>query len=142
MTKLSAVITCFNNQDCIEQCIKSLAFADEIIVLDSFSTDDTLKILAQHNCIVKQQKFKGFWQQKQDAINLATNEWVILLDSDEYLSQSAQNKIKQWTKTTANADAYRLPRREWVFWQWSHKWVHMNTFVRLFNKTTTTMSRD
>lgn len=142
MIKLSAVVTCFNNQDTIEKCITSLSFADEIIVLDSFSTDDTLKILASLNCKVHQQKFKGFWQQKQDAINLTTNDWAILLDSDEFLTQGAQETIHSWKNSTPQADAYDLPRREWVFWQWSSSWTHMNTFVRLFDKTKAKVSED
>ncbi|HFC29904.1 MAG TPA: glycosyltransferase family 2 protein [Oceanospirillales bacterium] len=142
MTKISAVVTCFNNQDTIEKCIASVAFADEIIVLDSFSTDATLEILKKFNCIVKQQKFKGFWQQKQDAINLATHDWVILLDSDEFLTRQAQSTIQKWQQKTAQFDAYALPRREWVFWQWSHKFVHKNSFVRLFNRQKAQVSQD
>ena len=134
MIKVSAVVTCFNNEQTIVKCIESLIFTDEIIVLDSFSTDKTLSLLKQFDCIVHQQKFKGYSLQKQDAINLASNDWVILLDSDEYLTESAQQKIKSWTQSSPSADAYELPRREWVFWQWSHKFVHMNKFVRLFNR--------
>lgn len=142
MTKLSAVVTCFNNQDTIEKCINSLDFADEIIVLDSFSTDETLALLKPTNCVVHQQKFKGFSQQKQDAINLASHDWVILLDSDEYLTKAAIDIFIKWKAQAPDCDAYALPRREWVFWQWSHKFVHMNKFVRLFDKTKAKVSKD
>lgn len=142
MNKLSAVVTCFNNEDTIEKCIKSLYLADEIIVLDSYSTDKTVKILERLNCIIHQQTFKGFWQQKQDAINLASNDWIILLDSDEFLTTDAQGILKQWKKQVITADAYRLPRKEWVFWQWSNSWTHMNRFVRLFDKTKAKMSKN
>jgi len=134
MIKISAVVTCFNNEQTIVKCVESLLFADEIIVLDSFSTDKTLSLLKQFDCIVHQQNFKGYSLQKQDAINLASNVWVILLDSDEYLTANAQQKIKSWAQDSPSADAYELPRREWLFWQWSHKFVHMNKFVRLFNR--------
>ena len=134
MPKLSAVITSFNNQETIAQCVDSVGFADEIVVLDSFSTDETLSILKEKNCLVSQQKFKGFSQQKQDAIELASYDWILLLDSDEFLTSEAQKKIKEWKEITPNADAYTLPRCEWVFWQWSNNWVHMNKFVRLFNR--------
>ena len=142
MNKISAVVTCFNNQDTINQCIESLEIADEIIVLDSFSTDKTLEILRKHNCTIHQQKFKGFSQQKQDAINLANNGWVLLLDSDEFLTKNAQEQLLKWKKSTTIADAYTLPRQEWVFWQWSHKWVRMNKFVRLFDKSKSKVSDD
>ncbi len=142
MPKLSAVITCFNNEDTIRKCVDSLSFADEIIVLDSFSNDKTLKILNQLPCSIHQQKFKGFWKQKQDAINLCQYDWIILLDSDEYLTNQAQTKIRQWKKSTPQFSAYQLPRREWVFWQWSHPLVHQNKFVRLFDKRVSYVSHD
>ncbi len=142
MIKLSAVVTCFNNEDTIVKCIQSLNFADEIIVLDSFSSDQTLDLLKPLNCIVHQQKFKGFSEQKQDAINLTNYNWVILLDSDEFLTKDAQNTLKSWKTKTHSSDAYTLPRREWVFWQWSHRFVHRNRFLRLFEKNKASLSGD
>lgn len=142
MIKLSAVVTCFNNEQTIRQCIESLSFADEVVVLDSFSTDNTLRILKQQNCVVHQQQFKGFSRQKQDVINLAAHDWVILLDSDEFLTTQAQQSIKLLLNSKPLADAYHLPRREWVFWQWSHRWTHMNRFVRLFNRNMVQVSSD
>jgi glycosyltransferase involved in cell wall biosynthesis len=142
MTKISAVVTCYNNQDTIEKCVKSLSFVDEIVVLDSYSDDETVQLLKKLNCTINQQKFKGYSCQKQDVINLATHDWVLLLDSDEFLTRKAQEVIKEWQQKPPQADAYAMPRREWVFWQWSHKWVHMNTFVRLFNKSKAKMSDD
>lgn len=142
MPKLSAVITCFNNEDTIEKCVKSLSFADEVVVLDSYSTDKTIEILKHLPCLIHQQKFKGFWQQKRDAINLCSNDWVILLDSDEYLTSKAQQIISQWKMTEPKFSAYKLPRREWVFWQWSHRFVHQNKFTRLFNQRVCHVSHD
>lgn len=142
MNKISAVVTCFNSQKTIAKCIESLKIADEIIVLDSHSTDDTINILKQLNCIVHLQDFLGYSKQKQTAINLSNNDWVILLDSDEYLTTSAQNALLEWKKSQANAVAYRLYRQEWVFWKWSHKWVRMNKFVRLFDKSKANISLD
>jgi glycosyltransferase involved in cell wall biosynthesis len=142
MIKLSAVVTCYNNQETIEKCVNSLSFVDEIIVLDSYSDDKTIPLLERLNCKIKQQSFKGYSRQKQDAINLATNDWVLLLDSDEFLTVKAQSIIESWQQKRPDADAYAMPRREWVFWQWSHKWVRMNTFVRLFNKSKARMSDD
>ncbi|VAW38079.1 hypothetical protein MNBD_GAMMA01-1878, partial [hydrothermal vent metagenome] len=142
MIKISAVVTCFNNESTIKQCITSLGFADEIIVLDSFSTDNTLQLLTQLNCTVHQQKFKGYFRQKQDVINLASNDWVILLDSDEFLTLEAQTTIQAWQQHPTSADAYELPRQEWIFWQWSHKFVHMNRFVRLFDRKKAKVTAD
>ena len=142
MIKISAVITTLNNEETIEKCLQSLGFADEIVVMDSFSTDTTLQILNKYNCVIKQQKFKGFSQQKRDAISLASNDWVLLLDSDEFMSDDGQTAIAEFKNKSPEFDAYSLPRREWVFWKWSHSWVRMNHFVRLFNKNLSTISDD
>ena len=142
MIEISAVITCFNNQDTILKCVKSVEFADEIVILDSFSTDETLKQLEQTKSVIHQQKFKGFSKQKQDAINLAKYDWVLLLDSDEFLTMQAQKRINEWKQNPPTADAYELPRREWVFWQWSHNWVRCNHFIRLFNRNKAQVSND
>lgn len=142
MNKISAVVTCFNNEETIVKCIESLQFTDEIIVLDSYSTDKTIELLKSLNCTIKQQEFKGFSQQKQDAINLANYNWILLLDSDEFFNEEAQSLLTKWTLKKPKADAYVLPRREWIFWKWSHKFVHMNSFVRLFDKTKAQVSKD
>ncbi len=142
LIKISVVVTCFNNEKSIEKCLNSVRFADEILVLDSFSSDNTLALIKKFTVRLKQQEFKGFWQQKQDAIDFARHDWVLLLDSDEFLSSKAQKIMQQWQRQKPRADAYALPRREWVFWQWSHPWVKRNTFVRLFNKNRASMSHD
>ena len=138
--KLSAVVTCFNSEDTIVECINSVSFVDDIVVLDSFSTDATMSLLAELDCRVHQQAFAGYAQQKQDAIDRAKYDWVILLDSDEYLSTQAQQQLIEWAASAPQQGAYQLPRREWVFWQWSHPWVRMNRFVRLFDRRKARMS--
>ena len=134
MNNLSVVITTYNSEETVQRCLDSVGFADEIVVLDSFSEDNTMTILEQAGAVIKQQKFKGFAQQKQDAINMASHRWILLLDSDEYLSESAQQAIKNWQSEAADAQGYSLPRIEWVFWRWSHRWVRHNRFLRLFDK--------
>lgn len=143
MNKVSAVVTCFNSEKTIVKCLQSLAWADEIVVLDSYSEDRTIDLIKQQkNIVLKQQSFKGFSQQKQDAINMATHDWVMLLDADECLIPKSVKKLQRWKQTTAKADAYNLPRVEWVFWHWAHPWVKRNEFIRLFDKRKAHMSKD
>lgn len=142
MPEFSAVITSFNNEDTLAQCLKSVEFADEIILLDSFSTDNTLQIARSFSCKIHQQKFAGFSRQKNDAIRLAKNDWIILLDSDEFLTEIAQNEIRVLMQNQPTHESYSLPRREWVFWKWSHDWVKRNRFIRLFNKQHAKVSDD
>lgn len=146
MTKInqvSAVITSFNSEKTIEKCIASLAWADEIIVLDSFSEDGTIGLVQQFpNVTLKHQAFKGFSKQKQDAIDMVTHDWVMLLDADECLTPKAIKQVKKWQTQTAKADGYNLPRIEWVFWHWAHPWVKRNEFIRLFKRSKSHMSQD
>lgn len=143
MNKFSVVICTFNSENTILDCLNSIEFADEIIVLDSFSDDKTVEIVKSfEQAQFYQQNFKGFGRQKQDVINKATNDWVLLLDADEHLNPQGIKKLKKWQLTKPKADGYNLPRIEWVFWHWSHPWVKRNEFVRLFRKSKSAMSMD
>ncbi len=147
-TPVSAVVTCFNSEKTIEKCLQSLAWADEIIVLDSFSEDATVELIKQQiqtlDTAIKldQQSFKGFAQQKQDVIDRAKYDWVLLLDADECLTPKAIKKLCKWQLKKPLADGYNLPRVEWVFWHWAHPWVKRNEFIRLFNRKKSHMSQD
>jgi glycosyltransferase involved in cell wall biosynthesis len=134
MTPLSAVVTTFNNAQTLRSCLESVKWADEIVVLDSFSTDETCQIAAQFSSVILQKRFQGYSKQKQDAIDIATNDWVILLDADEALSQASQEEIQALLKTGPIADGYTLPRIEQLFWKMTHTKSRMNHFLRLFNR--------
>lgn len=136
---LSVVVTTFNNADTIDACLRSVAWADEIVVLDSGSTDATPAIAAQQGTRVHAQAFAGYSAQKQAAIDLATHAWVLLLDSDESLSPAAENVLKAALVAPAHA-GYQLWRREWLFWRWQSNGSRLNHYVRLFDKRRARMS--
>ena len=94
MNGLSVVIITYNEEKNIHRCITSVSkIADEIIVLDSFSDDDTVAIAAAAGAVVKQSGFAGYVEQKNKAIALATNHYVLLLDADEALSNELANAV-------------------------------------------------
>ena len=140
MPKLSVVITSFNSESTIGKTLASVDFADDVVVLDSFSEDATPDLVRRAGARLVQQAFKGYAAQKSDAIALARHDWVLLLDSDEWLSDSGIACLQSWRLRQPTASGYRLPRIEWVFWRWSHPWVHRNRFVRLFDRKVTQMS--
>ena len=87
MKPLSAVIITYNEEENIGRCIDSLwQVADEVIVLDSFSTDNTVTIARHKGAIVKQNSFSGYKEQKNKALQFATYDYVLSLDADEALS--------------------------------------------------------
>jgi len=94
MKSLSVVIITYNEEKNIRRCIESAKqIADEIIVLDSFSDDGTVGIALSLGAVVKQLRFDGYIKQKNKAIELATNNYVLLLDADEAISGELANSI-------------------------------------------------
>ena len=94
MRKITATVITYNEADRIELCLKSLqGVADEIIVVDSFSDDNTLEICSRYNCIVTQRRFNGYGAQKQYAVSLSTNSYILSIDADEFLDEELRASI-------------------------------------------------
>lgn len=94
MDKISATIITRNEEARIEQCIGSLqGIADEIIVVDSFSTDSTVEICRRLGCKVSQRRFQGYGAQRQYATSLTSHKYVLAIDADEVLSPSLRKSL-------------------------------------------------
>jgi glycosyltransferase involved in cell wall biosynthesis len=110
MEKLSVVIICFNEEKNIGRCIDSVKnVADEILILDSNSTDQTVAIAESRGAIVKQEVFKGFIEKKNKAAELASHNFVLSLDADETLDPRLSHSILQ-AKENFTHRAYRMNR--------------------------------
>ena len=107
MKTLSVIIPTYNEEACLRRALYSVKFADEIIVVDSFSTDKTVEIANQFNCKVLQRKFDNFSSQKNYALQFATSEWVLFLDADERITNNLQQEIINAINTGKHA-AYKL----------------------------------
>jgi glycosyltransferase involved in cell wall biosynthesis len=95
MNKLSVIIPTFNEESYIEDAVKSVSFADEIIIIDSYSTDNTTQIATSLGCKVLQRKFDNFSSQKNHAIATATGEWILFIDADERVPEKLKYEILQ-----------------------------------------------
>tara|TARA_R110002074_G_scaffold380772_1_gene559553 strand:- start:166 stop:903 length:738 start_codon:yes stop_codon:yes gene_type:complete len=95
MPTLSVIIPTFNEEAYIEDALFSVVFADEIIVIDSFSTDATPEIAKKYATKFLQRKFDNFSNQKNFALKEATGEWVLFLDADERVTHSMEAEIKE-----------------------------------------------
>lgn len=94
MSKISATIIAYNEEAKIGDCIDSLyGIADEIVVVDSFSTDKTVEICRERGCIVTQRKMTGYGAQRQYATSLASYNYVLSIDADEVLSPELRSSI-------------------------------------------------
>src|SRR5258705_9787406 len=108
---VSAIVVCFNEERNIGACLDSLRWCDEIVVVDSFSTDRTVEICRQYTSRVVQRKWAGYRDQKAFAHSLATKEWVLLVDSDERVSPELKNEIKDNLSSYDNPCAgFSVPR--------------------------------
>lgn len=109
-SNLSVIIIAKNEAHSIVDCLRSVAWADEIIVVDSASTDDTVNICQLHGAkVTVTDNWPGFGQQKNRALALATQPWVLSLDADERVTPELQAEIMQAIANNANA-SYRMPR--------------------------------
>ena len=131
--RVSGVVTTLNNAATLDDCLASLSFCDELVVLDSGSHDATLQIAGRHGARIAAQPFAGYGPQKQAAIDLASGEWILLLDADEHLADAGRAAIQR-ELAAPRADGYRLPRQEWLFWRWPHAGTRANWQLRLFRK--------
>ena len=91
--KISVAVITYNEEKKLGQCLESVKWADEIVVLDSFSTDKTVEIAKKYTDKVFQHTFDGHIQQKNRALDLCSNEWVLSLDADEVLSDGLKEEI-------------------------------------------------
>lgn len=107
MPSLSVIIPTFNEEAVLELALKSVDFADEIIVIDSFSTDQTEKIARKYATLFLQRTFDNFSNQKNHALQKATGDWVLFLDADERITYPLQQEIKK-AKTSTKYGGYKL----------------------------------
>jgi len=110
--KITALVIAYNEIGYIEKCIESVSFADEIIVVDSYSTDGTYEYLKNHTQVkVIQHPFSNFTLQKSFALKQASNDWVLFLDSDETVSDKLRKEIIETVNSGADYVAYWFYRK-------------------------------
>ena len=111
---LSIAIITKNEAENLPDCLYSIRFADQIVVVDSGSTDDTVKIARNSGCDVFIEKWRGFGPQKQFAIDKCKHRWVLVLDADERIPAETAAAIKNIVSNKSGAAAgYSFPRKNW-----------------------------
>lgn len=114
-TKISALVITYNEIGYIERCIESISFADEIIVVDSYSTDGTFDYLMEHPKVkVLQHTFENFTAQKAFTLEQATHDWILFVDADEVVPDKLRAEIKAKVNSPTEIAAYWF-YREFMF---------------------------
>ncbi len=151
---LSVVIIAKDAASQIGACIESVKFADEVLVVDSGSTDATRAIADVMGCRVIEKEWLGFGRQKQFAVSAAKHDWVLCLDIDERVSPALEASIRAvfqpvGTKPSAlnpslqQRHAYRMPRRNRFLGRWlAHGEGYPDWSLRLFNRNHASWSND
>ena len=136
--RITATIITLNEADNIRDACESVAWADEILIVDSGSTDDTRQIAAACGARVITNPWPGFSKQKQFAADAATNDWIFSLDADERISAELRTSIDQvrGQDEAQLADGYRVARRAFYMDRWIRGggW-YPDYQLRLFNRT-------
>jgi glycosyltransferase involved in cell wall biosynthesis len=118
--KISATIITFNEAENVRAACESVAWADEILVVDSQSTDDTREIAAECGARVINRQWPGFAEQKQFATDQALHDWIFSLDADERVSEELKRSLETLRNKPANelADSYLISRRSYYQGRW------------------------
>ena len=139
---LTVAIIALNAAELIGPCLASVGFADEVVVVDSGSTDATVEIARRHGARVEVREWLGFGRQKQLAVSLARNDWVLCLDVDERVSERLAQSIRE-ALAGRRYRAWRMARRNRFLGRWlGHGEGYPDWTVRLFHRAHAGWSND
>jgi glycosyltransferase involved in cell wall biosynthesis len=134
-TKISAVVRTFNEELNIRDCLESLAWADEILVVDALSTDRTVEIAHEYTDKVLSQPWLGHIGQSRFVTDRTGNLWVFSLDADERVSAPLRDEILALDLENTPHDAFDMPRRHFFMRRWiNHSGWYPDRNIRLFRK--------
>ncbi len=135
MPGITGTIISFNEEPRIAEAIASLSFCDEVIVVDSGSTDRTRDIAAACGARVISREWPGYSIQKNFAAGEAKNDWIFSIDSDERVSMELADEIVRWKKAPADVSAVSMPRRAFYLGRWiKHSGWYPDRKVRLYDR--------
>ena len=135
MAKLSVILITKNEAVNIRSCLESVAWADEIIVVDSHSSDDTVTVAREFTPHVHVRDWPGFGAQKNRALSYATHDWVFSIDADERVTPELRAEIES-AMVEQRADAYQIPRLSSFCGRFMrHSGWHPDYVLRLFRRS-------
>ena len=139
---LSVILITKNEEENLKACLESVSFANEIIIVDSQSTDQTISIAQSFGAKVEiTPDWPGFGPQKNRALNLATQDWVLSIDADERVTPELKNEILEVVLSNPSQDCYAIPRLSWYCGRFmKHSRWYPDYVDRLFKRGTAKFS--
>jgi glycosyltransferase involved in cell wall biosynthesis len=143
MPKLSVAIVAMNEAENLARTLESVRWADEIVLIDSGSTDDTVAIAKRYGSTVYVESWKGYGAQVNSALDKCTSPWILNLDADEELSAELAAEIRSLLQQEPELAAYDLPRLNLIFGRWMrHGGLYPDRKLRLFRKGVARLAED
>ena len=132
---LSVILITYNEEKNIAACLESVRWADEIVLVDSGSEDQTAAIAQRFGVKVFQKNFAGYGSQKQYALEQATGDWVLSLDADERITPELQAEILEKIAQSDKVVGYEITRKNFIFGKWlKHAGLFPDYHLRLFRR--------
>jgi glycosyltransferase involved in cell wall biosynthesis len=132
---LSVAIVACNEAENIRRTLDSVTWANEIVFVDSGSTDGTLDIARQYNAVIFHESWKGYGPQVNSALDKCTGPWILNLDADEVVTPALATEIQRLLATRPAFDGYTVPRLNLIFGRWMrHGGLYPDRKLRLFRK--------
>jgi glycosyltransferase involved in cell wall biosynthesis len=133
--QLSVTIITYNEEKNIRDCLESVAWTEEIIVVDSFSTDRTLEICQEYTDKIYRKTWEGYARQKNSALEKASFPWILSIDADERVTPELRKEITSVFEGNNSLDGYYIPRRNFFLGRWiRHGGWYPDYTMRLFKK--------
>ncbi|WP_083189943.1 glycosyltransferase family 2 protein [Orenia metallireducens] len=117
MISLSALVLTYNEEENITECLKSIDWIEDIVVVDSYSQDKTLELAKEYTNRIYQRKFDDFASQRNFGLDQIDSEWVLAIDADERVTRELRDEIIAKLKN-ANAEGYKIPRKNYFLGKW------------------------
>lgn len=133
--KLSVTIITFNEEKNIERCLESVKWADEIVVVDSYSTDRTVEICRRFTDRIYLHQFEGHIEQKNISLSCTAGEWILAVDADEIISEALRAEIKKVLSAPQSFDGFYINRENYYLGERiRHSGWSPDYKIRLFRK--------
>ncbi|EKD86793.1 MAG: lipopolysaccharide biosynthesis glycosyltransferase, partial [uncultured bacterium] len=131
MSKISAVIIAKNEEQMIEECLESLSFCDEIVLIDNNSTDKTVEIAQNHKAVIYKSVSTDFSELRNLGLKKAVHDWVFYVDADERVDDGLKKEIIEAIENS-EFDSYFVKRKNYYLGK--NEWPYIETILRLFRK--------